>query len=95
MTLQTAPNHLLPHTLYVFMDMVDRKIWDNTILLHQWNHKLQAKRMPPNTASISADLPRSLELSLIEYSEEYPHEAFTIGLSGRLGSSEFFYQHGR
>jgi hypothetical protein len=92
MTIQTAPNRLLPHTIYVFMDMVERKVWDNTIFLHQWNHKLQAKLIPPSTASNNEPIahPHSMQLSMIEYSEEYPHEAFTVGLSGRLGASELF-----
>mmetsp|Transcript_8754 Transcript_8754/g.16527 ORF Transcript_8754/g.16527 Transcript_8754/m.16527 type:complete len:370 (-) Transcript_8754:50-1159(-) len=91
MTIQTAPNHLLPHTIYVFMDMVHRKVWNNTIFLHQWNHKIQAKRMPPSTTGNSpAAIQRSMELSIIEYSEEYPHEAYTVGLSGRLDASEIF-----
>lgn len=90
MTIETAPSHLVPHTLYVFMDMVDKKMWDNTILLHQWNHKVQAKAISPSAGPKQNTTKKALELSFIEYSEEYPHAAFTIGLSGRLGSSEFF-----
>ncbi len=87
-TVETAPNKLMPHSVYTFLMMVDQKVWDNTVFIHHWNHIIQASPMSPDGLE-KRDL-IAYELGFPEYSDEYKHEKDTLGFSGRPGGPEFY-----
>ena len=87
-TLETAPNELMPHSVFTFMDMVDRKVWDNSVFIHKWNHIVQAAPITPDGQNRRDEVDGVL--SFPEYSEEFKHDQYTVGFSGRPGGPEFY-----
>jgi len=87
-TIETAPNDLMPHSVYYFMDMVDRHVWDDTVFVHRWDHVLQAA--PISIEGEDRYDEAGGELSFPEFSDEYQHHEFTVGYSGRPGGPEFY-----
>ena len=87
-TVETAPNELMSHSVFNFMDMVDRKVWDNSVFIHKWDHVVQAAPITPDGQN-KRDL-SEFGLWFPEYSEEYKHDEYTIGFSGRPGGPEFY-----
>lgn len=87
-TLLTAPNEIMPHSLYMFMDMVDNKVWDNSVFMHKWEHMVQAEAIQAGSGN-----PRDLSeynLAFPEYSSEFNHEKYTVGFSGRPSETKFY-----
>lgn len=80
LTVETAPNNVMPHSVYFFMDMIDRKVWDSTVLLHDVDHIITAALMDPN----DVDKEHLVEerLAFAEYSHEFEHEEYTVGFAG-------------
>ena len=87
-TVETAPNELMPHSVFIFMQMVKDRIWDETVFIHNWKHIVQAAPISPDGHS-KKDI-STYELSFPEYSEEYNHEKYTLGFAGRPGGPEFY-----
>lgn len=76
----------MPITVYTFLQQVSLQLWDNTAFFLNAPHVLMSKTR-------SADLEEShysnfeenqvAHLPFKEYSEEYPHTQYTLGMSGR------------
>ena len=90
-TLETAPNDLMPHSVYYFMDMVERNIWEDTVLMHKHklNHIVTAALVSPSGENKRDQAVG--ELSFPEYSDEYRHDEYTVGFVGRPGGPEFYF----
>lgn len=78
----------MPHSIFTFMDMVDRRVWDKTVFIHHWEHIIQA-------APISSDGVNKREavgglLSFPEHGDFYRHEKYTVGFAGRPGGPEWY-----
>lgn len=87
-TLKTAPNNSMPHSIYVFMDMVDKKVWNKTVIIHMWNHIVQAAPITPEGENLRNSV--GGELMFPENSDFFNHEEYTVGFSGRPGGPEFY-----
>lgn len=85
-TVETAPNSMMPHTVYYFMDLIDRKLWDNTLFVHEWDHIVQAVPVS-HGINFRDDMG---ELAFPEYANDFEHGEYTLGMSGRPGGPEFY-----
>ena len=91
-----APLELMPHTVNYFMDAIKSQVWDNTVFSHVSDHVLFAQPQDPegNDKHQNFEENNISKLSFPEYSDEYPHEKYTLGLSGRPGGPEFYINTG-
>jgi len=78
----------MPHSIYVFMDMVDKKVWNKTVIIHMWNHIVQAAPITPEGENLRNSV--GGELMFPENSDFFNHEEYTVGFSGRPGGPEFY-----
>ena len=85
-TLQTAPNELMPHSLFTFMTMVQDKVWDDSLFMHKWSHIIQAIEDPIHNKH---DLDK-YQLAFPEYTDKFPHDQFSMGFSGNSSTPNFF-----
>lgn len=83
---ELAPVDLVPHAIETFLDMVSNKVWDNTVFYHHSSQHHIIVAAPVNYGSFTRRESQSqaleLGLSFPDYSEEFPHEEYTIGFSG-------------
>jgi len=94
--LEMAPLDLMPHSVYLFLSMVEAGLWDGTSFVRKADHVLLAA---PQSyyKNKGADVHRKfleMELEKVafqEYSEEYSHKAYTVGFSGRPGGPDFYF----
>lgn len=78
----------MPHTIYVFMDMVSRGVWNDTLFIHMWKHIVQAAPIKPSGTNERENI--NGMLAFPESSEYFEHEMYTMGFSGRPGGPEFY-----
>jgi hypothetical protein len=93
-TLEMAPLNLMPASVFTFMEQAEAGAWDGTCFHINSSHALFAQ--PVSAAGDYSNLPRMEELGLArlpfpEYSEEYPHNEYTVGFSGTKSSGPAFY----
>ena len=91
---ELAPIDVMPHAVHVFMEMVDQGLWDGCSFVMNALHVIKAAPLPydnsPGTKMAKAFLERGLNgPSFKEYTDDYPHEKFTMGFAG--GNSPSFY----
>ncbi len=97
--METAPLDLMPHTVNLFLKQVHRQLWDGThVTVNTQNVMEIAPSYEGDTANVT-DTQRSYhhfhaegldKVSYQEYSPEYPHEQYTIGMSGRPSGPGFY-----
>ena len=87
LVIETAPNELMPHSVYTFLQMVEAHTWDDTVLLGIDHVILATLEDTENNLKIS-DSTRTL--SFPEYSKDYPHVENTVGFVGRPGGPRFY-----
>jgi len=82
----------MPHSVNYFMEQINARVWDNTIITYGADHILFAqlrdaegndKRHLLSEINISS-------LAFPEYSDKYPHRKYTLGFSGRPGGPAFY-----
>ena len=78
----------MPHSVFTFMDMVDKRAWDNSRFHFRSNHIAitsdeYADGEPKNPEVLS-------KLLFPEYSDKFKHFASTIGFAGRPGGPNFY-----
>ena len=76
-TLQTVATDIMHHTVYVFMDMVDRKVWDNSTFVHNQDHVLDISPISSGKKTLEVR-----KLAFPEHSEQHLHEQNTLAFSG-------------
>ena len=81
MTIEMAPNHVMPHSVYNFLDMIENKVWDNTIFTFR-NHVVSAALMDNQMRPKNVEESLQHKLAFPEYSHEFDHDEFTIGFAG-------------
>jgi len=89
---EMAPLELMPHSVNYFMEMVKANVWDNSIFTHSSNHILLAE-LKDSEGNDKRDLFRAQginQLSFPEYSDDYPHDKYTLGFGGRPGGPGFY-----
>lgn len=92
-TVETAPLDLMPHSVLLFLEAVEKGLWDETAFVHHANHIISAtptiyysgesKRSEFDKAGLS-------QVAFQEYSDDYPHKPYTLGFSGRPGGPDFY-----
>ena len=91
--IEMAPLDLMPHSILHFLDMIDGRLWDGAAIIQHVDHVIQAVPTEFRTANGLAPAFEAAglsELAFQEYHEEYPHEEYTVGFSGRPGGLEFY-----
>ena len=91
-TVQLASLDHMPHSVHLFLQMVNHQLWDDTIFLHTAQHVLQAAPLAyPGTSKRDQFSKAGLtHLAFQEYSEEYAHEKYTLGFGGRPAGPDFY-----
>jgi cyclophilin family peptidyl-prolyl cis-trans isomerase len=87
-TIETAPNDLMPHSVHSFMEMVEDKTWDNTLMVAA-DHIIMATLEGVDGKLKNFD--HAQRLVFPEYTDEFPHIANTVGFGGRPGGPEFYF----
>ena len=81
--METAPNHLLPHSISKFMELMEAKIYDKTPLVATGHIILTT--LPKSVVEDT-----SKQLVFPEYSPSFPHLANTVGFATRPGGPEIY-----
>jgi Cyclophilin type peptidyl-prolyl cis-trans isomerase/CLD len=84
---ELAPLDLMPHSIEIFLGMVSAGAWDNTVFYHHVTHAhvLAAAPVKFGTFEKKDHHLKALGytgLSFPEYSNNWPHEEYTLGFSG-------------
>lgn len=85
-TIETAPNHIMPHAVHTFMNLIDNRVWDGSMFIHKVDHVALA----PISENISPKKTTVKSLLFPEYSSEWPHEVNTVGFQGRPGGPSIY-----
>lgn len=91
--IELAPLSLMPHSVLHFLEMIDHELWDGAAFVHHVDHVIQAVPTAFRTAETmkpTFEQAGLSELAFQEYHEEYPHETYSVGFSGRPGGLEFY-----
>jgi cyclophilin family peptidyl-prolyl cis-trans isomerase len=94
--LEMAPVDELPHTVYWFLEQVDRKLYDKCSFHRNARHVIQAGPVgnfltAPNEGLLKRFKESGFDSVLFqEYSSEYRHYKYTLGLAGRPGGPDFY-----
>ena len=91
MTLELAGPHDMPHTAFVFLEQVDQGMYNFGEYGFAYNapHVTQAM---PLTDGLSLRFEESgiSHLLFPEYSSNFPHQQYTVGLAGRPAGPNFY-----
>eukprot|EP00978_Attheya_sp_CCMP212_P025441 scaffold81805_cov50-Attheya_sp.AAC.1 len=91
-TLELAPLDLMPHTIHMFLEQVFRGLWDETSFIINGPHVAQVSPFTHDDEDVR-DRFKDVNLhglSFQEYSPEYPHVQYTLGITGRPGGPDFY-----
>ncbi|KAL7465772.1 hypothetical protein ACHAXS_006107 [Conticribra weissflogii] len=89
----------MPHTVTFFLSQVYHKLWNGVRLHRNLQHIYQFAPAPHInesgliTPSVESQRFQDRKLDKVifqEYHSDYPHEAWTLGFSGRPGGTEFY-----
>ena len=95
MVLQLAPVDLMPHTVYWFLEQVDRGLYDGCSFHRNAGHVIQAGPAP-NFQTQRHNLPKAFadagyaSVLFQEYAAEFPHKKYTAGFAGRPGGPDWY-----
>lgn len=81
-TLQTVSGNIMPHAVYVFIDMVDKKMWDNSTIVYNGNNSAELVPNLPDGNSLEGDRSNQ-KLAFSEHSNTFSEERNTVGFTGR------------
>jgi len=81
-TLQTVSSNIMPHAVYVFIDMVDRKMWDNSTIVYNGHSSVELVPNSPDGYSLEGDRSNA-KLAFSEHSNKFSEERNTIGFTER------------
>ena len=89
MVIETAPFHVMPVTLDFWLSLVEEGYYSDTCFFRAEHHVIQAT---PESADARGGRRKPSRSGVIfqEYSPEYPHVKYTVGLAGRPGSTDWY-----
>lgn len=92
--LEMAPLDLMPHSVYMFLEMVHAGLFDGCSFILNAMHVIKAAPLPYDGSSASqkvkAFTKRGLEsVAFREFSPDYPHDQYTVGFAAD-GSPSFY-----
>ena len=91
--LQMAPDDRMPVAVLYFLRQVAAGNWDGARFIRNAQHVLQASPVGNRQKFKDAAAARSdgaLSIPFQEYSPEFPHVPFSVGLAGRPGGPDFY-----
>ena len=85
---ELAPLNVMPHAIHLFLELMERQLWQDTVFLHtdQSEHVMPAAPVHYSTHNLLQDRLNALEftsLAFPEYSKEYPHNKYTLGFANK------------
>jgi hypothetical protein len=104
-TVQMAPLDSMPHAVHLFLEQVSHKLWNRGWFYINGPHVMQAgpqadftrlatlddKTMDERSLALSPFRELQLDtMAFSEYSEDFPHEPFTLGYTGRPGGPDWY-----
>lgn len=89
-SVETAPNHLLPHSVYTFMSMVETKAWDRSMFFFSDFHRGIVISSVHEVDGVPVNSELTSQLLFPEYSAQFPHVSHTLGFGGRPGGPNFY-----
>jgi len=97
---EMAPSHLMPYTVAYFLRQVEAGVWRGCSFMRNAGHVIQAGTVPSGPMKDNCKNKKFKELGLPgvrndgvlfqEYSSDYPHKKYTVGLAGRPGGPDFY-----
>jgi Cyclophilin type peptidyl-prolyl cis-trans isomerase/CLD len=90
-TIEMAPIHSMPTTVYYFLEQISRGLWDGTSFYLNADHVLAARPVSGNgQVSKREEFGKSGfgRLPFVEYNSQYPHLPYTLAYTG---TSPAFY----
>jgi cyclophilin family peptidyl-prolyl cis-trans isomerase len=92
--IQTARIEHMPHSIFHFLELVSRKVYDGTTFHKRLSHVVQAGpglvSEPQQRGSPLLLDPSLTSVMFQEYSPQMPHTPYTIGFPGRPGGPDFY-----
>jgi cyclophilin family peptidyl-prolyl cis-trans isomerase len=87
--IEMAPDSEMPHSVYWFLEQVERRLFDGTTFHRNAFHVLQGG---PISETDMVPFKESGFQSVLfqEYSPQFPHERYTLGYTGRPGGPDFY-----
>mmetsp|Transcript_15573 Transcript_15573/g.30570 ORF Transcript_15573/g.30570 Transcript_15573/m.30570 type:complete len:352 (+) Transcript_15573:40-1095(+) len=85
MTLETAPFDVMPHIVSFWLNQVESGYWDGCAFVRNADHVLQA-----NCGDRRPSHPDQVTVAFQEYSDQYTHEPYTLGLAGFPAGTDFY-----
>lgn len=91
--LEMAPLGMMPHSVHIFLEQVHHNLWDGCVFSFHDGGKLSVSTS--SVEKVNEFLPRFQDaeldtVSFQEYNENYEHEKYTIGFSGRPGGPNWY-----
>lgn len=89
-TVRMAPLEEMPHSVYWFLEQVQRKLYDGCSFHRNAGHVVQAGPAPNFLSPPNPQLNKRFKdagfdsILFQEYSKKFPHEKFTLGYAGEL-----------
>ena len=90
MLMETAPFHLLPVVVYYFLNQVEEKLWDHRAFFRAESHVIQASDMCGDCEDRESRIKHQKGIPFQEYSDQYPHHKFVLGIAGRPGGPDIY-----
>jgi len=93
--LEMAPLELMPHSVYTFLEMVDAKLFDGCSFILNAMNVIKAAPLPYEKGVSPSKMVKAFTrlgldtVSFREYSDDYPHEQYTVGFAAD-GSPSFY-----
>jgi cyclophilin family peptidyl-prolyl cis-trans isomerase len=91
LTLELAPLDEMPHTVWFFLNQVDQGLYNHADFGFKFNapHVTQAGTFTQEAKERFHGSGLG-EVLVTEYSHAFPHETYTVGLTGRPGGPNFY-----
>jgi len=85
----------MPHSVYLFLSMIEAGLWNGSSFMRKANHVLQASPRPYYKNAGQNVHQKFLDfgvhkVAFQEYSSHFPHKKYTVGFSGRPGGPDFY-----
>jgi cyclophilin family peptidyl-prolyl cis-trans isomerase len=88
MEIEMAPCNLMPVVTMYFIKQVEEGFWDGMVFFRAESHVIQATDMRPDRSRQNRK--RSQSIPFQEYSEDFVHHKYTLGIAGRPGGPDFY-----
>jgi cyclophilin family peptidyl-prolyl cis-trans isomerase len=85
--IEMAPCHLMPVVTMYFIKQVEEGFWDGMVFFRAESHVIQATDMKKDG---SRNRKTSRSIPFQEYSDQFVHHKYTLGIAGRPGGPDFY-----